>query len=301
MKKIFPLLIAIILVSSCGQSYQEKQRISKQDRARLDSIDKASLKVGVMPTLDCLPLYIAKEERLFDTLGVSVHLKYFKSQMDCDTALINERVEGSVTDLFRAERLRKRGVLLNYPIATNAYWQLISNRKARITEIKQLEDKMVAMTRYSVTDFLTSLAIDSVKPKYEVYRIQVNDVGVRLDMLLNKEMDAMFLTEPQATKARLYQNPVLMDTRDRDMQFGVFAFRLNSLKDVKRQKQLKLFVKAYNMACDSINKNGVKHYGYLVKKYCGIDDKTVNALPKLHFAYASSPRRKDLKFAENRY
>ena len=111
-------------------------------------------------------------------------------------------------------------------------------------------------------------------------------------MLLNKEMDAMFLTEPQATKARLYQNPVLMDTRDRDMQFGVFAFRSNSLKDVKRQKQLKLFVKAYNMACDSINKNGVKHYGYLVKKYCGIDDKTVNALPKLHFAYASSPRRK---------
>ena len=75
MKKIFPLLIAIILVSSCGQSYQEKQRISRQDRARLDSIDKASLKVGVMPTLDCLPLYIAKEERLFDTLGVSVHLK----------------------------------------------------------------------------------------------------------------------------------------------------------------------------------------------------------------------------------
>ena len=40
-------------------------------------------------------------------------------------------------------------------------------------------------------------------------------------MLLNNEMDAMLLTEPQATTARIYKNDVLMDSRDKDMRLGV--------------------------------------------------------------------------------
>ncbi len=40
-----------------------------QEKARQDSIDKASFKVGVMPTLDCLPVFVAQDEKLFDSLG----------------------------------------------------------------------------------------------------------------------------------------------------------------------------------------------------------------------------------------
>ena len=37
----------------------------------------------------------------------------------------------------------------------------------------------------------------------EVFKVQINDVALRLQMLLNNEMDAMLLTEPQATTARI--------------------------------------------------------------------------------------------------
>ena len=293
---LFAALGAFALVG-CGNSSDQQQRISKAEKARLDSIDKASLKVGVMPTLDCLPLYVAQEENLFDTLGVTVHLRYYTAQMDCDTALVRGRVEGSVTDLIRAQRMVRQGTPLSYPIATNTYWQLITNKRSRISELKQLSDKMIAMTRYSATDYLANVAIDSAKPKFEVYQVQINDVKIRLKMLLNNEMDAVLLTEPQATRARMDKHPVLMDSRDKGVSLGVFAFRTKALAEPRRKQQLQLFLKAYNMAVDSINKNGFIHYTALLKKYCDVDAEVVKALPKLRFEHAAAPKQHNLSIA----
>lgn len=304
MKKTTQIVLTLLLVAfamaGCGESQETKMRLSKQEKARLDSIDKASFKVGIMPTLDCLPLFVAHDERLFDTLGVAVHLKGYSAQMDCDTALERGRVEGAITDLIRANRMVKRGTPLTYPIATNTYWQLITNRKARISELKQLSDKMIAITRYSATDYLADLAVDSAKPKYDVYRVQINDVRIRLKMLLNNEMDAVLLTEPQATKARIEKNPVLMDSRDKGLHLGVFAFREKALAKPERKKQMQLFLKAYNMAVDSINKNGCAHYGDLLKKYCNADAATIKGLPKLRFSHAAKPSEKDVLKASKR-
>lgn len=279
------------------QSESAKMHRTKMEKIRQDSLDSASFKVGVMPTLDCLPLFIAKEERLFDTLGVDVRLRRYLAQMDCDTALANGRVMGSITDLIRAAHLQKRGTTLTFPISTNTYWQLVSNRKARISELKQLSDKMIAMTRKSATDYLADLAVDSAKPKNDVYRVQINDVTIRLRMLLNNEMDAMLLTEPQATKARTEGHVVLMDSRKKNLHLGVFAFRQKGLKQPHREAEMQKFLKAYNMAVDSINKNGVQHYAAIIQKYCYADAKTIQGLPRLTFPKAASPREHDLKVA----
>ena len=284
MKYLCTLFTALVLTASCGQSYDEKQRLSKAEKARLKTEDSLALKVAVLPTLDGMPIFLAKERRLFDTLNVDVRLRRWNAQMDCDTALIGSSIEGSVTDLVRAERIKKRGTPLTYVAATNAYWQLVSNRLARVKELKQLSDKMIAMTRFSATDYLADLAIDSAKPKYDVFRVQINDVHIRLRMLLNNEMDAMLLTEPQATTARLYRHPVLMDSRDKGLRFGVIAFRTAAMRDVRRRKQIQAFIKAYNSD--------------LVMKYCGADKKTIKALPKMRFEHAVKPRSQDILRAQ---
>lgn len=230
------LVSALLLgMASCGDSQQKRLRLSKQEKARLDSIDRASLKVGVMPTLDCLPVYLAYEDSIFLKQGVTVHLYRYNAQMDCDTAIARKRVEGTVTDLVRAARLQKQGTQLFYPVSTNLYWQLITNRKARISELKQLSDKMIAMTRHSATDYLSTLVIDSVKTKYDVYRVQINDLNIRLRMLLNNEMDAAWMPEPYATQARMAKHVALADSRDKNLQLGVIAFR-SKLKREPRRK-----------------------------------------------------------------
>ncbi|WP_028909228.1 ABC transporter substrate-binding protein [Prevotella sp. AGR2160] len=297
MKKILYFVILVMTLAACGQSYDQKRRLTKAERRQQDSIDSASLKIGVLPTLDCLPLFIAQDDSLFKAVGVTVHLKPFTAQLDCDTALIRGRVEGTITDLVRAERLRHAGIALEYPIATNTYWQLLSNRTARIHELKQLSDKMVAIAPFSATDRLASIAITLGRPKYDVYKITVNDVLVRLKMLQNNEMDAMLLTEPQATTARLMGSTLLLDSRKQDLHWGVFAFRKSKM-DATRRKQLALMIKAYNQAVDSIRRHGLQYYGPIIQKYCKADAQTVKALPKIEFNYAVAPEPADIKRAQ---
>ena len=50
--------------------------MGKVERARLDSINRAAFKVAVLPTLDVLPLFVAREAGIFDTLGVVGETSY---------------------------------------------------------------------------------------------------------------------------------------------------------------------------------------------------------------------------------
>ncbi|MBQ9215768.1 MAG: ABC transporter substrate-binding protein [Prevotella sp.] len=299
MKKLFIVLVAVLTLCGCGQSYEETKRLSREQRLKLWREDSAALKIAVMPTLDCLPVFVAKDHQMFDT-AVDIRLKQFTAQMDVDTAFQRGRVEGGFTDLVRAERMIKEGTPLRYVAATNAYWLLISNRQQRMTSLKHLDDKMLAMTRYSVTDMLGDLAVDSAKLKTErVFRIQINDVYVRLKMLENNEMDALFLTEPQATQALLGKHKVLLDTRKLDMQMGVLAFLTKGMDDKNRKRQMEVFMKGYNEACDSINKYGVHHYTDVIRKYYTVSDQALKALPdSLPFQRAGAPREKDVARAK---
>ena len=298
--RIFTFVVTgLLILAGCGQSYEETKRLSRAQRLKQAREDSAALKIAVMPTLDCLPLYIAKDHQLFDSV-VDIRLKRYTAQMDCDTAMMRGRVEGMVTDLVRAERMIQLGTPLNYVASTNAYWLLVSNRNQRITQLKHLDDKMLAMTRYSVTDLLGDLAVDSAKLKTErVFRIQVNDVNVRLKMLENNEMDALLLTEPQATQALLKKHKVLLDTRQEDIRMGVFAFRKNGMDDKNRKKQMEVFLKGYNNACDSINKYGVRHYKDVIRKYYTVSESALKNLPDtLKYNHAEAPRQKDVELAQ---
>ena len=269
MRNLIILFLGVLLLAACGQSYEETKRLTREQKREAARKDSAALKVAVMPTMDCLPLFVAQHYNLYDTLRGGVRLKYYMAQMDCDTALMRGRVEGSVTDLVRATRMAKQGTKLRYVATTNAYWQLISNRNSRVKQVKQLDDKMIAMTRYSVTDMLADI------------------------------MDVLCLTEPQATWARAMKNPVVMDTRDLGWQMGVIAFREKEMQRQARGKQLELFVKAYNQACDSINKHGVTYYRDLIKDRMMLKAELVDSLPKnLKYNHAQGPRQDDVNRAE---
>lgn len=300
---IYIASVAVVLasLSACGKSYDEKKRISESARRQDLRQDSLALKIATVPTMDCLPLFVAVDDSMFAKAGVDVRLKRRNAQIDCDTLIRGRHVEGIVSDLMRTERLKRRGLALRYVTATNAYWQMIANRRARVKEVAQLADKMVAITRFSATDYLAEIAIKAAKPKYDVFQVQINDVNLRLKMLINNEMDAAVLTEPQATTARLYKNPVLTDSRDQHLDLGVVAFREACWKDKHRQAQVETFVKVYNQACDSINKNGVQHYAAVISKYMVADDKTIQALPKLQYRHAQPPQPHDVEVARKRW
>lgn len=300
MKRKLCLWVAVLMIAGCGQSYEEKKRVVHKQKMLLQKEDSAALKIAVMPTLDCLPLFVAQERQFFSQNGADVRLKMYTAQMDCDTAIIQGRVEGTVSDLVRAERMQKLGVPLSYVTSTNAYWQLYSNRMARISKLSQLDDKMLAMTRYSATDLMADFVVDSAKLSSErLFKVQVNDVYIRLKMLTSNEIDAVLLTEPQATQARLARHHLLLDSRKVPVQLGVIAFREDVMKDTTRQRQLDVFRKSYNQACDSLTRYGVGQYRSIIEKYCKMLENQVDSLPRdIKFHHIAKPAEADIERAQ---
>ena len=293
-------MLSVVLLAGCGQSYEEAKEQSARERAMHQRKDSLALKVGVLPTIDCLPMFIIKERAWIDTAKADVRFRDIESHIAADDALRRGKIEGSVTDIVRAERMKRQGLALTYVASTPLSWQFITNKKARIKELKQLTDKMIAVSRFSATAMLADMAVDSSRLKSEVvFRVQVNNPQIRLKMLLNNEMDAVLLPEPQATVARLAGNPVIMDAKNKDLRMGAIVFTDKAMNDSRRRSQIDAFVKAYNQACDSINRYGIASYAGIIKKYMDVDDRTVRSLPKVKFEHAARPREKDITRANS--
>ena len=297
MKRInYLLILAVLMLVSCGKSDKELQAERQaQKLAEREAYQKA-YKVAVMPTIDCLPAYLLKDSLLYDSAKVDIRLCRFNAQMDCDTAMIGGSVQAAFSDLVRTERLKHRNkVLMHYLTDTNLNWQLIADKGSKLKKLSDLSDKIIAMTRYSGTDLLTDMVVKKAKPKYQVFRVQINDVLVRLAMLQNHEIDAYWFAEPQVTKALSADNNSLFNSKDAGVHLGVVAI----MDKVRRQDEEAVFADAYNKAVELINKNGVKYYSALIQRYMMVDEAVVRALPDIKYTKIGPPRKADLIMARS--
>ena len=297
MKRInYLLILAVLTLVSCGKSDKELQAERQAQKVAEREAYQKAYKIAVMPTMDCLPAYLLKDSLLYDTAKVDIRLCRFNAQMDCDTAMIGGSVQAAFSDLVRTERLKHRNkVLMHYLTDTNLNWQLIADKDSKLKQLSDLSDKIVAMTRFSGTDLLTDMAVKKAKPKYQVFRVQVNDILVRLAMLQNHEIDAYWFAEPQITKALSADNNSLFNSEDAGVHLGVVAI----MDKVRRQDEEAAFAEAYDKAVEQINKNGVKYYSALIQKYMKVDESVVRALPDIKYTKIGPPRKADLLMARN--
>lgn len=293
-KLFFAIAAGLLCIAGCSGGSDDTKKTENTDETVV--VDSASLRVAVMPTIDCLPFFVAEEEGMFEREGVSVSLYPYQAQMDCDTAFQNGWVDVMVTDIVRAERLKSMGMQFRYLTATDLQWQMLAGKHAHLKKLKQLENKMIAMTRYSATAMLADMLVDSASVTDEhVFRIQVNDLSVRLQMLETEVMDAMFLPEPQATVARKIGAEVLYDTQWNDICMGAMVASEISQTDTLRQRLTKVMLKTYGEACDSINSRGVKYYSKLLARRCGLNEWVTDSISSaIRFKGVRQPRQEDI-------
>lgn len=267
--------IALLLLCACSKE-QPKEEVQQ---VTVGGLDDDVLRIAVTPTLDCLPLYLAQQKGWFDHEGVSVQLIPYQAQMDQDTAIVRSRVHGMTTDTVRMDWLKQNGTPVEQVAKTTLSWQFITNKAARLTLLTQLDDKMVAMTRHSATDMLAQQIIEKsgLEPEH-VFRIQINDINVRLSMLQNGIMDAMFLPEPQATVARTEGHPVLMSTDETGQHLGVLVFRSDVMADTAMHSRVERFVKVWQQASDSIAARGLTNYRSLIASCCHVRPEIVDSI-----------------------
>ena len=262
-----------------------------------DSIDSLSLRMGLLPTLDCLPFYIAEEKGIFDTLGLDIHLITYSCAMNCDTAFLRHHLDCSVSDIVKAQVWNAENDSIRALMTTNLRLFLLTSRQARIMNTESIKEKILAITRNSVCDMTLDNISRSVKlGSDEVNKPQINDFDLRMSMLVQNQYDGALLPEPYASMA---QQRGARRVSDSDLFCKGLSLVVTHLSTINRRRgDLELLVKAYNIAVDSINASidkGLGHQIILSLPVNGLENDTTLQLSR--FSHASLPSDSSLTAA----
>lgn len=222
---------------------------------------KTVLNIGAPNNIASLPIWVAEEDSIFDSLRVDITVKNYTDQLSCDMDFASSKINLAITDPKRAEWLKNtKHVNYNELHSLPMPYAMVACHNARVTTIKQLKNKLVAHTRHSSYSEALQHSLDSVKlSRDSVYLVQVNNPSVAMLMLHNAELDAAFIPEPFMSLAKAMGHNALYTNYTKA--------HLISKPDIE-EAQLKAFNKAYGEALKRIRKNGVKHYTELISRRC---------------------------------
>ncbi len=260
---MFLLLSAMLLSISCSNQGSSSNNESKAD-------DSLAVNVAVFPSLDALPLMLGNDWGILDSLGVSVRIHVYRSQIDAEKALADNRVDVAMSDLFRVAWWQWQKKPVKFAFVTRRKLSVVSNIALRITDVRQLDDRMIAISRFSLDDYFCD-KIENIIPnkKGQLLRPQINSVELRAKMLESGQFDAAVLGRQQVYKLALQNYEALKVDVDIPDGFAGFAFNVNSLVSKQKRKQMNKLRAAYNIAVSRISK---------MQKLHNVDEKTAAVL-----------------------
>lgn len=137
-----------------------------------------------------------------DTLMRATH---YDSQLDADTALLGGHVLGGTTSRSRLALYQRQGKARDLEIVCpiEETWSLVICGRLRARKVKDLKGLTVATAREDASSVLCDLmAREAGLQPEDLLHPQINDLGVRMQMLTNGQIDAAMLPEPYASQTR---------------------------------------------------------------------------------------------------
>ena len=239
---ILSFLGLIGLFGSCGQT----------EKVKMDT-DSTALKLGVLPTMECLPFYYADSIGIFDSLGIDVKLVTFEAAMDADTAFVNGCIDGIVTDLVKECIWRGNGDTAHVAMVGDLRLWLVTAPKARLLKAESIKEKIIGITRHSSVDYFADKILESVKlQSTELNKPQINNLRLRGLMVDQDQYDGAILPEPYASEAVARGAKRLTGTEDLELSNLLCVLFNDSISQV-RKDEIQKIRQAYDMAVLALN------------------------------------------------
>ncbi len=239
---ILSFLGLIGLFGSCGQT----------EKVKMDT-DSTALKLGVLPTMECLPFYYADSIGIFDSLGIDVKLVTFEAAMDADTAFMNGCIDGIVTDLVKECIWRGNGDTAHVAMVGDLRLWLVTAPKARLLKAESIKEKIIGITRHSSVDYFADKILESVKlQSTELNKPQINNLRLRGLMVDQDQYDGAILPEPYASEAVARGAKRLTGTEDLKLTNLLCVLFNDSVSQV-RKDEIQKIRQAYDMAVLALN------------------------------------------------
>ena len=252
------LLLACLLLCLPGCSAEE------------ESV-RPDLVLGVMPSMDYLPLAVAQREGYFKELGLTVQLHKFYSANERDAAFQSGNVDGVVIDYTGALLQKAGGVDLRLTSRCDAPFYIIASANSGITSPRGLKGAEIAVSRNTVIDYCVDMALESAGIGPEAARkIEINKIPLRYEMLRNGRIDATGLPNPLALLAAHGGDTVL--TSNTELGFSITGIMFSGRALADKPEQLRKFYRAYDRGVRYLAEHGPAEVADILKRDLGFTD-----------------------------
>lgn len=283
MRKLIEIFMWLMVVGLCGSCSQTDRTVSEKD--------STAIRLGVLPTMECLPFYYADSIGLFDSLGVNVHLVTFDAAMDADTAFVNGKIDGIVTDLVKACIWQGQGDTAMVAMVGELRMWLITAPKARLLKAESLREKIIGITRHSAVDYFADKILESVKlQSIDLNKPQINNIRLRGLMVDQDQMDGAILPEPYASEAVARGAKRLNGTEEMKVA-NLMCVLFNDSIYQARKREIENIRSVYDQAVTALNADTLSN----VLEYIPKEHRT--AMPDTLFRY--SPLHVSMEYADS--
>lgn len=251
------LMVTAIFIYGCGGPGQETA--------------KQTIKIGILPIEDTLPLIVAQEKGYFAEENLDLQLIPFQSAVERDSALQAKEVDGMITDLVASILLKNSGTDLRIVSltlgadASEGRFAVLAAPQSGIETIDDLKNKEIAISANSIIEYVTDqLLLGHGFLPNEIKKNVIPKIPVRLNMLLEGQVPAATLPDPLATFAEFKGAKLIIDDTGDNVSQVVLVFRQEVLSE--KEAALKRMFAAYNRAVHDINNDPESFRSLLVEK-----------------------------------
>jgi len=256
------------------------------------------LRVGLLPILDALPMYVAEAEGYYREQGLEVELTLFGSALERDAALQAGQLDLELNDLVSALLLNKDGdrvrvIRLAYRgNPTLPMMLILAAPTSQIRTPADLKGVPIAISGNTVIEYSTDRLLEAAGlAPADVQKIEVTKIPVRAEMLAKGQVQAATLPEPMASLAIQQGARRIVD----DGQSGIGLSVVTARKDVvaRSAAQLRRFLVAYEKAVETLAHSPEKYRGLFVDK-AKIPDALRDSLAVPPYPKAQVPSREEV-------
>ncbi|MGL4362327.1 MAG: ABC transporter substrate-binding protein [Cellulosilyticaceae bacterium] len=155
---------------------------------------ETKIRLGVMSAVDAAPFYYAEEEGYFDALGLDVEIETFTNGATKQSSIQAGELDASMVSLVQFLNNKKNGLECRITTTTDGLFPVLL--APNFVEKKQVK---VGLMELSVINYLA----DQYLTEYDMEKVYINEMPIRLQMLMANEIDMAILPEPLASQAQL--------------------------------------------------------------------------------------------------
>jgi len=234
--------------------------------------EDTKLRMGLLPILDTLPLYIADQNGYFAAEGITVEFVSSKSAQERDALMQAGELDGMLNDLISVGLFdRDQAQIKVVATARRGYpqspqFRILAAPGSGIKSVQDLAGVPIGISQNTVIAYVTERVLEAEGlPPDRIKTVEVSAIPVRYEQLMAGQIKAVTLPDPLGQGA-IAAGAALIADDSQYPQYSISVLSFSATAIQAKPNTIKKFLKAWNRAVQDLNATPEKFTSLLIEK-----------------------------------